>query len=98
MPFGPRDSVMSVSSEPEATAVRGGIRTVPGLARGLDRILCHAESLFVGAALAFTSLLLFVNVILRYVFLSSIHWAEEATLYLMVWIVSSSSSPSCSAR
>lgn len=58
-----------------------------GRLAGLDRALCRAESVFIGAALAFSSVLLFVNVILRYVFLSPLNWAEETTLYLMVWIV-----------
>ena len=53
----------------------------------LDRALGLAEWGFIGAALAFTSALLFVNVFLRYVFLAPINWAEELTLYLMVWIV-----------
>jgi C4-dicarboxylate transporter DctQ subunit len=45
------------------------------------------EVTFVGAALAVASALLFVNVVLRYVFLAPISWAEEVSLYLMVWIV-----------
>ncbi|HLE66671.1 MAG TPA: TRAP transporter small permease [Burkholderiales bacterium] len=53
----------------------------------LDRALGWAEGAFIGAALAFTSALLFANVILRYLFLAPINWAEELTLYLMVWIV-----------
>jgi C4-dicarboxylate transporter DctQ subunit len=53
----------------------------------LDHALGRAEWAFIGAALAFTSALLFVNVVLRYVFLAPINWAEELTLYLMVWIV-----------
>jgi C4-dicarboxylate transporter, DctQ subunit len=53
----------------------------------LDRALGLAEWGFIGAALAFTSALLFVNVFMRYVFLAPLNWAEELTLYLMVWIV-----------
>jgi C4-dicarboxylate transporter DctQ subunit len=53
----------------------------------IDRALGWAETTFVGAALAFASMLLFVNVVLRYWFLSPISWAEELTLYIMVWIV-----------
>lgn len=53
----------------------------------LDRALGLAEGTFIGVALAFTSVLLFANVVLRYVFLSPLNWAEELTLYLMVWIV-----------
>ncbi len=52
-----------------------------------DRALSWAETTFVGGALAFASLLLFVNVVLRYWFLAPISWAEELTLYIMVWIV-----------
>ncbi len=37
--------------------------------------------------MAFASLLLFVNVVLRYWFLAPISWAEELTLYMMAWIV-----------
>ena len=32
-------------------------------------------------------LLLFVNVVLRYVFLLPIYWAEELVRYLMVWMI-----------
>jgi C4-dicarboxylate transporter DctQ subunit len=52
-----------------------------------DRALSWAETAFVGGALAFASLLLFVNVVLRYWFLAPISWADELTLYVMVWIV-----------
>jgi len=58
-----------------------------GMLARLEAALCRAEVTFIGAALAFTSVLLFANVVLRYVFLSPISWAEEITLYLMVWIV-----------
>jgi C4-dicarboxylate transporter DctQ subunit len=37
--------------------------------------------------MAFASLLIFVNVVLRYWFLAPISWAEELTLYMMAWIV-----------
>jgi C4-dicarboxylate transporter DctQ subunit len=52
-----------------------------------DRALSWLETIFIGAALAFASALLFVNVILRYVLLSPIVGAEELCLYLLVWIV-----------
>lgn len=58
-----------------------------GMLARLDAALGRAEAAFIGAALAFTSLLLFANVVLRYVFLAPISWAEEVTLYAMVWIV-----------
>lgn len=52
-----------------------------------DRLLSRAEEVFVGAAMAFSAVLLFVNVVLRYWFLAPISWAEELSLYLVVWIV-----------
>ena len=58
-----------------------------GWAARIDGALDRAEAVFIGAALAFACLLLFFNVVLRYVFLAPISWAEEVSLYLMVWIV-----------
>jgi C4-dicarboxylate transporter DctQ subunit len=52
-----------------------------------DRVLCAAENGFIGVALAFASGLLFVNVVLRYIFRDPIPWAEEISIYLIVWIV-----------
>jgi len=52
-----------------------------------DRLLSRAEEIFVGAAMAFSAVLLFVNVVLRYWFLAPIGWAEELSLYLVVWMV-----------
>ncbi|MDE0386368.1 MAG: TRAP transporter small permease [Defluviicoccus sp.] len=53
----------------------------------LDRALSLCEAGFVALAMAAASVLLFVNVILRYVFLSALSWAEEVTMYLIVWLV-----------
>lgn len=41
---------------------------------------------FIGAGLLVIALILFINVILRYIFGSSIEWAEEFTRYGIVWI------------
>jgi C4-dicarboxylate transporter, DctQ subunit len=54
---------------------------------GADRALGWLETTFIGAALAFSSVLLFANVVLRYVFLAPIAGVEEVCLYLLVWIV-----------
>lgn len=55
--------------------------------RQADRFLGSAENVFIGGALAFASALLFVNVVLRYVFRMPLPWAEEVSIYLIVWIV-----------
>ena len=53
----------------------------------LDRALFVCETTFVAVAMASASILLFVNVVLRYVFLAALSWAEEVTMYLIVWLV-----------
>jgi hypothetical protein len=62
-------------------SVPGGIGE--GLLARAEHALTCTERVFVGGALAFASLLLFVNVPLRYLFLAPISWAEELSLYLM---------------
>lgn len=57
------------------------------LLKRLDGLLSRFEELFLGGTILFTSTLLFVNVILRYVFHHSIYWAEELVRYLMVWLI-----------
>jgi len=44
------------------------------------------EYLFLALVMLSTTLLLFVNVVLRYVFSSAIFWTEETLRYLIVWI------------
>ena len=66
----------------------GGASEQPrGILVRLDHALNLAEWGFIGGALAFASVLLFVNVVMRYVFLNPLNWVEETSLYLMVWIV-----------
>lgn len=53
----------------------------------MDALLSRLEEFFLGGTILFTSILLFVNVILRYVFHHSIYWAEELVRYMMVWLI-----------
>lgn len=64
-----------------ATAARASI-----FARA-DHLLCRIEVTFVGVATAAIASLLFINVLLRYIFVAPIGWAEELSLYLIVWVV-----------
>ena len=50
------------------------------------RLLNRFEEFFCGMALLTTTIVLFLNVVLRYVFKSSTSWAEELIKYLMIWI------------
>ena len=53
----------------------------------LNKTSDKLEKGFLAAAIIVSSLLLFVNVVLRYVFLAPIYWAEEFVRYLMVWMI-----------
>ncbi|WP_035001749.1 TRAP transporter small permease [Bhargavaea cecembensis] len=49
-------------------------------------VLRKTEDIFVGVALAVATLLLFVNIVLRYFFDANTTWAEEFIRYAMIWI------------
>ena len=57
------------------------------LLRWLDSQFSRFERFFLAGTILFTSLLLFVNVIMRYVFHNAIYWAEELVRYMMVWLI-----------
>lgn len=67
--------------------MEGSARVIGSVLARLDRALGFCEAAFVALTMAAASILLFVNVILRYVFLSALSWAEEVTMYLIVWLV-----------
>ncbi len=50
------------------------------------KILDTVEDLFCALSLLTTAVVLFVNVVLRYLFSASTSWAEELIRYLMLWI------------
>lgn len=52
----------------------------------LDKILSRFEEIFISIALLAVCILLFINVITRFVFGYSIIWAEELTRYVIIWI------------
>ena len=49
-------------------------------------LLERVEFLFLSGCMLIATLLLFVNVVLRYFFHSAIFWVEEVLRYLFVWI------------
>jgi len=51
----------------------------------VNTFLNKTEEIFCGLALLSTTIILFINVVLRYFFRSSTSWAEELIRYLMVW-------------
>ena len=52
----------------------------------IDKVLFGFEGYLTGLLLLGSTLLLFVNVFLRYVFHSSTTWAEEAIRYAIIWV------------
>ena len=53
----------------------------------VDKILSHIEDFIVAVGISSASVILFVNVVLRYVFNSGWEWAEEVARYTIVWLV-----------
>jgi C4-dicarboxylate transporter DctQ subunit len=53
----------------------------------LDKILTTVEEFIMVAGLFSASIILFVNIVLRYVFLAGLHWAEEFVRFAIMWIV-----------
>jgi TRAP-type C4-dicarboxylate transport system permease small subunit len=51
-----------------------------------DRGLCVANKAVLAALLAIMAILVFGNVVLRYVFGFSLSWVEELTRYMMIWL------------
>ena len=43
--------------------------------------------ILVGSIMTFSTFLLFINVVLRYVFHYGMSWAEEVTRYILLWTV-----------
>ncbi|HEX6998282.1 MAG TPA: TRAP transporter small permease [Gammaproteobacteria bacterium] len=53
----------------------------------LARLVDRAEEAFIGAALAFMTLVAFVQVVLRYAFNTGFVWSLEATTYAFAWMI-----------
>jgi TRAP-type C4-dicarboxylate transport system permease small subunit len=51
------------------------------------RLINHMLNTFIAISLAFMSLLVFGNVVLRYGFNSGITWSEEMARFLFIWLV-----------
>ncbi|WP_419779908.1 TRAP transporter small permease [Maridesulfovibrio sp.] len=52
-----------------------------------DNVLSFIIKSMLGSIILFASVLLFTNVVMRYLFLAPIFWAEELARYLMVWLI-----------
>jgi TRAP-type C4-dicarboxylate transport system permease small subunit len=52
----------------------------------VDRGLCVANRAVLATLLAVMALLVFGNVVLRYLFGISLSWVEELTRYMMIWL------------
>ena len=55
--------------------------------KALDYLVRHIEEALVALGMAVASVVLFINVVLRFGFNSGWEWAEEVARYSIVWIV-----------
>lgn len=55
--------------------------------RKLDAVISRAEEILIGLLILSASVILFANVIARYVFNDGFSWAEELVRYEIVWMV-----------
>ena len=53
----------------------------------MNRLLSLFEQTIIAIGLGLATLLMFINVVMRYLFDSSLPWALEATHYLFAWVV-----------
>ena len=54
--------------------------------RLLDRILSRSEEIFISITLLVISMVVFVNVVMRYGFAASTMWTEELTRYTIIFV------------
>lgn len=53
----------------------------------IDFLIEKVEVAGLAATLSVMSILIFTQVILRYIFFKSLFWAEELAMYLMIWVI-----------
>jgi len=58
----------------------------PGVLKRIDEALLQLEKAIMGVGLFVTTVIIFVNVVARYVFENSFVWAEELARYNIVWV------------
>jgi C4-dicarboxylate transporter DctQ subunit len=63
------------------------VMNMPSAWRSVDACIRHLEEAVVAVGMASASVVLFINVVLRYFFNSGWEWAEEFARYTIVWIV-----------
>lgn len=51
------------------------------------KILNQIEEKFLILNLLFSTIIVFLNVVLRYVFNASLHWVDELARYLFIWLI-----------
>ena len=58
-----------------------------GIELSIRKLIDNLEEYFVVATMALMTLLVFVQVIMRYVFISSLSWSEELARFIFLWVI-----------
>lgn len=77
---------MSTQNRTPAAAASAGGNTGPALLKRIDDGLVQLEKAIMGIGLFATTVIIFANVIARYVFQNSFVWAEELARYNIIWV------------
>jgi TRAP-type C4-dicarboxylate transport system permease small subunit len=78
-----QDQTAADPSPPRVAGMRG---RQPGWLKALDSLVVAANRMAMIAVLALMAIIVFANVMLRYLTDESIVWSEEVARYLMIWL------------
>lgn len=82
----PSDRLPRMSPAPSPIPASAPARTAPGLLDRVEVVVVRVNQALVIGLMASMAVLVFVNVVTRYVFNHSIIWVEELTQYEMIWV------------
>lgn len=77
---------MSIQNRTPEQAAPSAAHTGPSVLKRIDEALVEVEKAIMGVGLFVTTIIIFANVVARYVFQNSFIWAEELARYNIVWV------------
>jgi len=77
---------VSIQNRTPEQAAPSAAHTGPSVLKRIDEALVEVEKAIMGVGLFVTTIIIFANVVARYVFQNSFIWAEELARYNIVWV------------